>query len=226
MSKPLVVNLFGAPCAGKSTMALGIAYHLKCRKLNAELATEYAKDMTFDERWGTLRDQIYIFAKQRARIERLVPHCDVIVTDCPVLLGANYYPELFPDSFRELLLWSFNQHDTLNIFLNRVQEYQTTGRRQDEAESDQIAVEMKDFLRSNAVNFIELTGDENGLHTALDLIDVRMSKIDCMPELGELRKKFGIEEEEVGPSPNMNSWYDHDDCSGCGRVLANCQCRG
>lgn len=181
MKKPLVINLFGAPGAGKSTMALGLAYSLKKQKLNAELATEYAKDMTFDERWGTLRDQIYIFAKQRARIERLVPHCDVIVTDCPVLLGANYYPELFPDSFRELLLWSFNQHDTLNLFLNRVHEYQTTGRRQTAEESDQIAQEMRDFLTSNGVNFVELPGNEEGLTQVLDMVDLRMNAADYMP---------------------------------------------
>jgi RecA/RadA recombinase len=167
---PLVVNLFGAPGAGKSTMALGLTYYLKKAKFNAELVAEYAKDLTFDKRMlgpASLQDQIYIFAKQRARLERLLPHSDVVVTDCPILLGANYYPELFPDSFRELLLWSFNQHNTVNFFLNRVHDYSSVGRRQSAEEADQIAVEMKEFLTKNAIDFIEVAGDDGGEWVAL-----------------------------------------------------------
>jgi hypothetical protein len=177
VKKPLILNLFGAPGAGKSTAAYGLTYYLKKRKLNAEMASEYAKELTFDERFSgaaSLKDQIYIFAKQRSRIERLVPHCDVVVTDCPVLLGASYYPELFPDAFRELLLWSFNQHDTINFFLNRVHDYETVGRRQTAEESDQIAVEMKDFMTSNGVNFFEMPGSDDGLMRMLHAVSLRL----------------------------------------------------
>lgn len=156
-------------------MAAGLFYRLKRRGINAELAHEYAKDATYDERWNTLKDQIYIFAKQRSRIERLIPHCDVIVTDCPVLLGANYYPELFPDSFRELLLWSFNQHDTLNLFLTREHPYSTHGRRQTEGESDQIAQEMQDFLTKNGVEYGTVPGSDAGLDAALDAVMMRLA---------------------------------------------------
>ena len=41
----LVINLFGAPGAGKSTGAAYIFSLLKMYGINAELITEYAKDM-------------------------------------------------------------------------------------------------------------------------------------------------------------------------------------
>lgn len=46
--KPLVINLFGAPGAGKSTGAAIVFAELKKRGVNAELVTEFAKDKTWE----------------------------------------------------------------------------------------------------------------------------------------------------------------------------------
>lgn len=174
MKKSLLVNVYGAPGSGKSTLALGLAYYLKRDRLDVDLASEYAKELTYDERWNTLKDQIHIFAEQRARIERLLPHCDVVVTDCPVLLGALYYPELFPDSFRDLMRWSVEEHDTLNLFLERAHPYSTHGRRQSEGESDVISQEMKSFLDKSGVKYHVLKGDDAGLEQARGLVRARL----------------------------------------------------
>lgn len=170
---PLVVNLFGAPSAGKSTQAAGLFYKLKREGIKAEFAHEYAKELHFDGRMNgaaSLQDQIYIFAKQRSRIERLIAHSDVIVTDCPVLLGALYYPELYPDSFRELMLWAYTQHWSVNFFLDRVHEYQPIGRRQTAEESDKIAKEMKTFLLKNNVPYHIADGSDEGLEVIFDSV--------------------------------------------------------
>jgi len=45
----LVVNLFGAPGAGKSTGAAYIFSQLKMAGINAELVTEFAKDKVWEE---------------------------------------------------------------------------------------------------------------------------------------------------------------------------------
>ena len=45
----LVVNLFGTPGAGKSTGAAYIFSNLKMRGINAELVTEFAKDMVWED---------------------------------------------------------------------------------------------------------------------------------------------------------------------------------
>ena len=44
----LVVNLFGAPGAGKSTGAAYIFSQLKMAGINAELVTEFAKDKVWE----------------------------------------------------------------------------------------------------------------------------------------------------------------------------------
>jgi len=45
----IVVNLFGAPGAGKSTGAAYIFAMLKLMDLNVELITEFAKDKVYEE---------------------------------------------------------------------------------------------------------------------------------------------------------------------------------
>ena len=48
MKKPIVVNLFGSPGAGKSTGAADVFSRLKKLGINAELVAEFAKDKTWE----------------------------------------------------------------------------------------------------------------------------------------------------------------------------------
>ena len=60
----IVVNLFGALGAGKSTGAARIFSNLKMAGINAELVTEFAKDKVWEENKAVFNDQLYIFGKQ------------------------------------------------------------------------------------------------------------------------------------------------------------------
>lgn len=82
-----VINLLSGPGAGKSTTAAGLFYQMKLKGINVELITEYAKDMTWEERYNTLSNQLYIFAKQYSRQLRVKNKVDYIVTDSPLLLS-------------------------------------------------------------------------------------------------------------------------------------------
>lgn len=66
----LIVNLFGAPGAGKSTGAAYIFSQLKMLGVNAELVTEFAKDKVWENSVDVLNDQMYVFSKQHHRISR------------------------------------------------------------------------------------------------------------------------------------------------------------
>jgi adenylylsulfate kinase-like enzyme len=45
MEKLHVINLFGGPGTGKSTLAAALFTDLKMKGINAELVTEFAKDL-------------------------------------------------------------------------------------------------------------------------------------------------------------------------------------
>ena len=83
----LVVNLFGAPGAGKSTGAAYVFSQLKIKGVNAELVTEFAKDMTWEKNKKALTNQVYMLGNQLQRIYRCQDEVDVIVTDSPILLN-------------------------------------------------------------------------------------------------------------------------------------------
>ena len=59
----LVVNLFGVPGAGKSTGAAYVFSKLKMKGINAELVTEFAKDIVWENNSRGLKNQEYIFGK-------------------------------------------------------------------------------------------------------------------------------------------------------------------
>ena len=86
----LVVNLFGAPGAGKSTGAAYIFSRLKLAGINAELVTEFAKDKVWEESKAVFQNQAYIFGKQYFRISRVQDKVDVVITDSPILLSPFY----------------------------------------------------------------------------------------------------------------------------------------
>ncbi len=48
-NETLVINMFAGPGAGKSTLAAGTFFRLKCLGVNAEIAPEYAKDLVWEE---------------------------------------------------------------------------------------------------------------------------------------------------------------------------------
>ena len=52
--KPIVVNLTGGPGSGKSTLCAQLFYILKSKNIDVEMATEYVKDLVFEESFKNL----------------------------------------------------------------------------------------------------------------------------------------------------------------------------
>jgi len=146
----MIINLYGGPGAGKSTVAAGL-FNLMNKTFqglpSAELVTEYAKDLNWENRHTTLQNQFYVDAKQYRNLFRVVDSgVDIIITDSPVMKGSYYakrYCPHFPDAYHETLKFF---DDTLglsmNIFLKRAGDYQQLGRN----EPEEAAREMDDGL--------------------------------------------------------------------------------
>ena len=168
----IIVNLFGAPGAGKSTGAAYIFSLLKMNGINAELVTEFAKDKVWEETKAVFKNQTYIFGKQSFRLSRCVDKVDVIITDSPLPLSICYNTDSSKDSFDKYVLDIFNSFNNRNYYLTRVKEYNPIGRFQNEEESDKIGNEIVDLLNNLNIKYTCVNGEKEGYeHIANDLLN-------------------------------------------------------
>lgn len=160
----LVVNLYGAPGAGKSTGAAYIFSQLKMAGVNAELVTEFAKDKVWEESKAVFNNQLYIFGKQYFRISRVEDKVDVVITDSPILLSCFYGkndPRL-GEEFIALCKKIAKSYDSLNILIKRTKPYNPIGRFQTEKESDAIASDIENLLKRCDVDYLTYEGTQEG----------------------------------------------------------------
>ena len=153
-------NLFGSPGSGKSTMAALVFSRLKMLNINCELVTEFAKDKVWENNNKALANQLYVFAKQYYRVDRCADKVDVIITDSPLALSPMYNKD--PDihePLKQLALKIANKYSNLNYFIRRIKKYNPVGRLQTEAESDEIAVKLRDAMDANGIKYTAIDGD-------------------------------------------------------------------
>lgn len=159
--KTLVVNLFAGPGAGKSTLAAGIFYELKSRGINCELATEFVKDLVWEERHKAINNQIYIFAKQHHRITRLLGEVDVIITDSPLLNTLIYgkFEDVILDQlakYEHCKLWTFN------CFIKRAKGYNPKGRNHTSNEARALDINIANMLDDENIPYEVYFGNAEG----------------------------------------------------------------
>lgn len=179
MKKQLVVNLYGGPGSGKSTQAAAIFAALKKQGINAELSTEYAKDLTYQESMKVLGNQIYVFAKQHMRLWRSKGLVDVIITDSPLLLCTVYNASTHSDTFRALVREQYDAFDNINVFLKRPNVYKNHGRTQTLEEAMELDRQISETVVKNnfAFDLVHTANDE-----AADMV------------VAMVRKRLGIDD--------------------------------
>lgn len=183
-NKTIVINLFGAPGTGKSTGAAYIFSKLKMSGINAELITEYAKDMVWEENEEAFHNQTYIFGEQSYRMSRCDGKVDVIVTDSPLPLSIIYNNDKrLTDNFNNSVMDVFNSYNNLNYLLVRVKPYCTIGRKQTEKESDDIGSSIISLLESRNIPYEKVNGDETGYDLIVSQIINIISTVKSMSEI-------------------------------------------
>lgn len=150
--KTTVINLFGGPGCGKSTIAAELFAILKKQGYEVELVTEYAKDKVWEESYKTLENQIYVFSKQLHRMWRLKDKVQFIITDSPLLLSIIYDKDKNKD-LKNLIITKFNSFDNINVVINRSTVYNQNGRYQNEEQANEIDKEIKELLISRDIPF-------------------------------------------------------------------------
>lgn len=156
-----MINLFGAPCAGKSVGAAYVFAQLKMKGINCELITECAKDKIWENNSIALNCQEYIFGEQSFRLKRCVDKVDILITDSPLLLSIIFNSDrILGDSFNYTVLNVFNSYNNLNYLICRTHPYSTIGRSQTMEEADALGDKIEEFLIKYNIPYIHGVGDK------------------------------------------------------------------
>ena len=141
----LIVNLYGGPGTGKSTICAGVFSELKLRGVNCEMALEYAKDKVWEKSRHLLDNQIYVFGKQYHRIRRLVGQVDIVICDSPLLNSILYYRDDNP-YFPKMVYEEHRRLRNMNVYLHRERAFNPAGRLQTEEEAKKLDSDIERIL--------------------------------------------------------------------------------
>lgn len=196
MKNTIVVNLLGGPGVGKSTLTAAIFAKLKDNDVDCEMASEFAKELVWEQRNETFKDELYIFAKQAHRLFRLNGKVDVIITDRPLILTCFYAQDDKP--LCKFCLDRFESYHNVNYLLVREKAYNPNGRNQNEEEARKIDTETKVMLAKYDIDYKELPGN-------MDTSDIIVN--DILKMLGKEPKSVG-QPTSVPPTPYWPFGYD------------------
>lgn len=168
-----VINLWGAPCSGKSTTASGLFKKMKVNNYNVELVHEYAKDMVWDRAHPDhFSDQFKISAHQHERQLRLA-HNNVrwAISDSPLLMAAMYQPVNYYKTFLPFLMEVSDSFTNINFFLKRNFDYVELGRNKSEQEANKISEDILYFLHEHSIPYTVVPADFSADDFIFNIID-------------------------------------------------------
>ncbi len=158
-----VINLYGPPGVGKSSVRSGLFWLMKSLHLSVEEVSEYAKYLVLSGRTWQLRDeQLYLLAKQHHKQLILRGQYEYAITDSPLALCGFYAPPGYLPSFQALVRDAHASFDNLNFYLTRDLEgepAERSGRVHDPQAALHVDREMRDHLAREGIECIELAID-------------------------------------------------------------------
>lgn len=160
--KTWVINLYGGPGTGKSTLAAELFAMFKHKNLNVELVREYAKELCWENR--PIDSPLKVLVEQYERQRILAGQVDVIVTDSPLLLAAVYADskDMITKRLARELFDQFNNYD---VFLHRIKPFNQAGRYHNEIESKRYDAKIKSSVGKQIDFDLELDADDSAMVT-------------------------------------------------------------
>jgi hypothetical protein len=155
----IVINLYGGPGVGKTTQGLDLTAFLKKKGVNASLIAEYAKELVYRESKDLTTNQISIFNNQLEPYRYLDGNVDVVVAECPLILGIVYnrfYKVESNPYFEPFVMYEHNKYDNIDIYLKRENEYKKEGRGQDLETAIKIDSKTVEMLNEYKIEYVEL----------------------------------------------------------------------
>jgi len=178
MSK--IINIFGGPGIGKSSIAAGVTYKIKKNHISCDQPYEFPKLLAWDDNHSAIQDQLYVLANQHRGIVKSYGKVDYIVLDSPILLSLTYrnyykgteYPSsLYGESFDKMVLDTFNQYDNINIVLDRAEGVHNNDERyQNLEESKELDGVIENSLIENNIPFHKIKVDDDTVDNIMKLV--------------------------------------------------------
>lgn len=171
-----IINLFGAPSAGKSTAMLGLTYQMKMMGLSVENTPEFFKEMIYEDgRAELFGGQLYVLGEQNRRIARLVGKNDFAVTDCPLPLIGFYTSEDYVPGFKEFVKNLNNKYSNINYLILRKHEFENEKRVHGEEEATKIEQDLPKYLENLGIKYKTFESSNNLVNELIeDLISTNV----------------------------------------------------
>lgn len=166
--KPIAINFFGGPGAGKSSMAAGVFSNLKSMNYDVELVTEFAKDKVWEEAYKVFEYQFFVCANQAYKMFVVSQHVKMVITDSPIIMGCAYNKG--DNMLDAILKREYDKYNNINILLKRVKEYNTKGRYQTERQAKQKDTQIKEILKKNKIEYKEYDGNYDSIPSVVNYI--------------------------------------------------------
>jgi nicotinamide riboside kinase len=159
-----VINFYGGPSAGKSTMSAQLFGIMKAQRLNVEYVPEFAKELTW-KKSNSLDDQLYVMGNQHHMIYTLRDQVDFIITDSPMLLTLHYSGmgmskfgsadrELVVNGINAMALALYSMYDNADFYVVRGnRKFIQAGRNQNEEQAKGIDMSVKFLLDQYKIDY-------------------------------------------------------------------------
>ena len=173
MYKTKVINLYGGPSTGKSTIAAGTFFDFKTNKISCELVREFVKDWAYDGKKIERRHQIKLFAEQAEREGCTYGKVEWVVTDSPLILCEIYEKRYFNEAtmtdglYERWLTLNKEVMSPIHIKIIRSKEYDPVGRYENEAqaiEMDTLITERVQTLCSNTNQILHIVNYQTAIN--------------------------------------------------------------
>lgn len=162
-AKLKVINLFGPPGVGKSSVRSGVFWLMKSYGLSVEEVSEYAKYLVLRRcEWQLREEQLYLLAQQHHKQFILRGRYEYAVTDSPLALCDFYSPPGKFASFSALINDLTDTFENINFYLTRDLvngHFEEEGRMHDRQAALRVDAQMRKYLAERRISYIEMPID-------------------------------------------------------------------
>lgn len=168
----LIINFFAGPCAGKSTLAAELFAWMKKRNYSVEHVPEFAKDLTWEQRFDALSLAPYVLGEQFKRTWVVSKHVDYVITDTSFLYQNIYKGVGWSDTLEKYSIELFSSFHNVNFVLRRNPSwgYEQTGRNQTADHARRIDDEMQAMLERWGMPYVGITASDKTLSEITDYL--------------------------------------------------------